>query len=118
MDPFTVGTVALLVAGFLRAGKKREAGRLILDKWDESLAPKRGKVGERITIPKRVREALVWVKGGCACEGRGDIECDDGDLEIDHRIPLARGGSNYSDNLDPVCHRHQKWKKTRIGRRD
>jgi 5-methylcytosine-specific restriction endonuclease McrA len=42
--------------------------------------------------------ALVELHGG-RCAYRGE----EGPLEVDHRIPLSRGGSNRIDNILPAC---------------
>jgi 5-methylcytosine-specific restriction endonuclease McrA len=42
--------------------------------------------------------ALVELYGG-RCAYRGE----EGPLEVDHRIPLARGGSNRIENILPAC---------------
>lgn len=41
---------------------------------------------------------------------------DRGDIEVDHILPVARGGSNDESNLQPLCHQCHTRKGNRRGR--
>jgi 5-methylcytosine-specific restriction endonuclease McrA len=45
---------------------------------------------------------------GNVCAYRGEV----GPLEPDHRVPLARGGTNFIDNILPACRRCNAEKHT------
>lgn len=63
-------------------------------------------------IPDAVKAAVIVRCGGrCVNCGRTD------DLQIDHRIPVARGGTSDESNLDALCGRcnRRKSKKMRAG---
>jgi 5-methylcytosine-specific restriction endonuclease McrA len=49
---------------------------------------------------------LAHHEGSCACCGSKIL------VEIDHRIPLTRGGSNLIDNILPACRRCNRRKGT------
>jgi 5-methylcytosine-specific restriction endonuclease McrA len=54
--------------------------------------------GRRERIPQPVK-VLIWQRDGGRC-----VACDsDSDLEFDHIIPLAMGGSNSERNLQLLC---------------
>src|SRR5439155_15843332 len=60
------------------------------------------------TIPARIRTALENRDPTCvvpACDARRD-------LEIDHRVPRARGGSTTLGNLARLCRWHHHLKST------
>ena len=41
---------------------------------------------------------------------------DSGDIEIDHIVPLAKGGTNDESNLQPLCHQCHSRKGAKRGR--
>ena len=47
---------------------------------------------------KEWQELVAKYDGKCLCCGRGDLP-----MSVDHVIPLSRGGSNYIDNIQPLC---------------
>ena len=47
----------------------------------------------------------------CACCGRSESDVQ---LTVDHIIPLARGGTNYLDNLQILCKSCNSRKRDRI----
>lgn len=52
----------------------------------------------RETVPKAVREE-VWRRDGAKC-----VECGSNkNLEYDHMVPIARGGSNSARNIRLLC---------------
>lgn len=76
-----------------------------LTKRVESARNRSVKLGAKGCFTKKFVENL-YVKqfGRCACCG----ELLEGVYEIDHIIPLSRGGSNFPDNiqlLKPTCNR-------------
>lgn len=51
--------------------------------------------------PQRVARIFAANDGRCHCCGRKLGPADD--YEIDHKIALARGGTDDDDNLAPIC---------------
>ena len=49
--------------------------------------------------------AAEWLALVEQCQGRCAYCGETGPLEADHRIPLARGGTNNIDNILPACRR-------------
>lgn len=35
-------------------------------------------------------------------------------LEVDHVIPVSRGGANNTSNLQPLCQKCNNWKRARV----
>jgi len=67
-------------------------------------------------IPARVRDA-VFVRDGGACTfvGRGGRRCGSTDaLQVDHIVPVARGGIAAMDNLRLLCAHHNRLEAERI----
>ena len=56
--------------------------------------------------PKDLRRLLA---SPCAVHG-----CQDREIQIDHVIPLARGGSHGVGNLQPLCAHHNQSKHTKL----
>lgn len=73
----------------------REHPEVVLAKWQNYRARKRDAEGS-FTAAEWL--ALVAAHQGC-CAYCGEA----GALEADHRIPLARGGSNFIENILPAC---------------
>ena len=81
---------------------------------------KKGQFGFSLEPPRRTKrkrmaravERAIYEKhkGKCAICGR-KIEFSDGD--IDHKKPLAKGGSDRPSNLQWLCHRCNKLKGSR-----
>lgn len=69
--------------------------------------------GQRITIPTSLKQ-MVWKKskGQCCYQyPKTGKRCDSRFwLEIDHIVPLAKGGSNDLSNLQLLCRAHNQWK--------
>ena len=66
-------------------------------------------------IPDRVRERVLE-RASYQCEYRGSEGCrctQRTGLEIDHREPFARGGSNSESNLRVLCKRHNGFQAER-----
>lgn len=57
----------------------------------------------RWRIPKRWRE-LVLRKAGWKCEECGTRD----DVQVEHVVPVAFGGSNEPGNLSALCGRHNR----------
>lgn len=63
----------------------------------------------REPIPEDVR-MFVWRRDGGRC-----VECGSNkNLEFDHLIPVAEGGSNTERNLQLLCETHNRQKGKRI----
>lgn len=65
----------------------------------------------------RATQALLWTKHNGACAYRDPISgkrCNSTHaLQIDHRVALAKGGSNDPENLALLCANHNLWKADR-----
>lgn len=67
------------------------------------------KSGKRIPIPASVRE-YVFQRDGFRCRGCGKSSTEV-QLQIDHIIPIAQGGSNDISNLQTLCKTCNRRKK-------
>lgn len=95
----------------LAAARKRydrEASRIILLNWRHR-NPEQAKLNARLRDYRRRnapgRHSLkdwLWVKemfgSACAMCCRTDLP-----LTEDHKIPISKGGTNYIDNIQPLC---------------
>lgn len=72
---------------------------------------KERKSGERILIPAAVRE-YVFQRDGFRCRGCAKSP-PEVQLQIDHIIPIAQGGSNDISNLQTLCKTCNRRKKDR-----
>lgn len=73
-----------------------------------AVTPPRLPPGVRVALPAPIKRA-VWTRAGGRCEfaAQGRRCSSRHRLEIDHRTPLARGGSNDLANLRLLCREHQ-----------
>jgi 5-methylcytosine-specific restriction protein A len=59
----------------------------------------------------RLRSQVLSANPLCVhCRAQGRVEAA---TEVDHRVPLWRGGSNDVGNLDPICGLHHAEKTAR-----
>lgn len=72
--------------------------------------------GQRTPLPAALRHQ-VYLRDGGVCQQR----MPDGSrcgatrmLEVDHRVPVARGGTNALDNLELVCREHNTLRSHRL----
>jgi hypothetical protein len=67
-------------------------------------------------IPAAIRDAVfARDKGRCAYIGSNGRRCDaTHNLQVDHVIPYARGGTNSVHNLRLLCERHNKLEAERV----
>ena len=77
---------------------QRKRGKRYLDQgiWDALCRVERGKVGWEV-------RKEVFTRDGCVCQkcrGRFPISM----LEVDHIIPISKGGKSTMDNLQTLCH--------------
>ena len=66
----------------------------------------------RVKIPAATRHK-IWLRDGgyCTQELSPGIACDSRMmLEVDHIVPVARGGLNHLDNLTLKCRHHNQWR--------
>ena len=68
-------------------------------------------------IPARIRRA-VFKRDGLACTDHDPItgrRCGSQfALELDHRIPFAKGGLHSAENLTARCRAHNQWAAQQI----
>ncbi len=71
---------------------------------------------KRRAIPAAVRDRVYERDGGrCTFVGVEGERCDGRhDLEIDHRCPVARGGTNAIENLRLLCAAHNRFEAERV----
>lgn len=91
--------------------KNYEAGRSEIDflKSRSDKSSEKSKTG-REPIPERVRNE-VWRRDGGKCVECGSVY----NLEFDHAIPVAKGGSNTARNLRILCEPCNRRKSDSIG---
>lgn len=68
------------------------------------------KAVRRVKIPDRVRRE-VYAADGWRCVVCGTSE----NLEIDHIMPVSKGGTDERSNLQTMCAHHNRKKGARIG---
>jgi hypothetical protein len=68
-------------------------------------------------IPRRIK-SLVWTKQKGKCSFKDPLTgktCESSHgVQIDHRHPVSRGGTNEHQNLTLLCAGHNQWKGNRI----
>jgi hypothetical protein len=91
--------------------KNYEAERSEIDflKSRAGESPSKSEAG-RDHIPERIRNE-VWRRDGGKCAECGSVY----NLEFDHVIPVAKGGSNTARNLRILCEPCNRRKSARIG---
>ena len=68
----------------------------------------------RITIPLKVRWAVLKRDNyRCVCCGASPSSDHHVELEVDHILSVARGGTNEPENLQTLCHKCNQGKKDR-----
>lgn len=70
---------------------------------------------ERIVIPPSGRK-YVYERDNFQCQSCGK-KATETQLNVDHIIPLAKGGSNDLSNLQTLCYQCKKAKSSRCDRR-
>ena len=74
--------------------------------WDAICRVERGKVSNRMRFS-------IYERDGYRCRNCG-VSQRYADLEIDHIIPIAKGGKSDYDNLQTLCHKCNVYKGDRI----
>lgn len=64
------------------------------------------------TLWRRTRLAVIW-RDGLVC-GICGMQIDPSDVQIDHRIPVSRGGTSDLENLRPTHSRCNQLKGDRL----
>lgn len=77
---------------------KFEAGKY-LEAFEQRTKPQIS----RVPIPPKIRHQVFERDGFRCCDCGASPQEEDVRLEVDHKIPLARGGSNDIDNLRTLC---------------
>ncbi|MBI2886633.1 MAG: HNH endonuclease [Chloroflexi bacterium] len=106
MEPVTlaaiIGAISLVVKS---THEGRERATNVLRTWDDGLRRSKGLAGKRVSIPPHVRQAILTLRGRRCTYGGVFSDCD-GSLHVDHVRSLTDGGTNYSENLQVVCQKH------------
>jgi len=67
----------------------------------------------RINIPPEVRK-YVFERNSYQCQSCQKIDLTAKNLQVDHIIPLAQGGSNDCSNLQTLCAKCNREKSSKI----
>jgi len=67
----------------------------------------------RINIPPEVRK-YVFDRNNYQCQSCQTIDLSAKNLQVDHIIPLAQGGSNDFSNLQTLCAKCNRAKSSKI----
>lgn len=78
------------------------------------LAVEFGPPGKRVNIPSHIR-AAVWNKTGGNCWYCKKPTTPYDDFQVDHVIPVSKGGANRIDNLVPCCKSCNSTKRASTG---
>jgi 5-methylcytosine-specific restriction endonuclease McrA len=60
------------------------------------------------------RDLLYWYGHRCLCCGRHALQTPELALEADHVVPIARGGTNWITNIQPLCRSCNARKRIKI----
>jgi 5-methylcytosine-specific restriction endonuclease McrA len=102
--PYVTGALAGTVLGLAVA-----LGLIALWRWRNAGQPVRHVAPLRQAIPERVRHE-VWRRDRGSC-----VECGSrARLEFDHIIPVSRGGSNTTRNIELRCEPCNRRKGARV----
>lgn len=77
----------------------------------------------RVSLPAATRRRILE-RDEHICRACGGARCGNRDLEVDHVVPVAEGGTDHDDNLQALgawpCHREKSDEERRRGlaRRD
>lgn len=69
------------------------------DEVTESAVP----VAQRVPVPKRLR-FFILQRDRFRCQLCGAMASDGAQLEVDHKVPVAKGGKTTPENLWTLCH--------------
>lgn len=69
--------------------------------------------GERVPIPKSLRYEIM-VRDDFACQLCGRKQVNGTELEVDHKLPVSKGGTNETCNLWTLCDACNSGKSDRI----
>ena len=92
------------IAANAEAWRKANAGRV--RSHSATRKARKKQQGAFTVAPKDLRRLLA---SPCAVHG-----CQDREIQIDHIVPLARGGSHGIGNLQPLCAHHNQSKHTKL----
>lgn len=92
------------IAANAEAWRKANAGRV--RHHAATRKARKSQQGAFAIAPKDLRRLLA---SPCAVDG-----CQNREIQIDHIIPLARGGSHGMGNLQPLCAHHNQSKHTKL----
>jgi hypothetical protein len=105
----------------IQAMRREEAELALVPGSAASRRPAAGRTeklpsGTRVHLPRAIQRA-VWSKAAGRCEYERDgHRCSSRyRLEIDHRVPLSRGGANSPDNLRLLCRVHNTQQARAMG---
>ena len=90
---FTIEEIQKLIT---RVEQKQGSYYLDNEIWESICRVERGKVSNRIRF-------AIYKRDGYRCKMCGKSG-DNNNLEIDHIIPISKGGKSTFDNLQTLCH--------------
>ena len=86
-------------------------------KFGKTPAPRRARTSRaRRTVPRAVRRQVVARDGArCAFVAQDGRRCDEtGFLELDHVVPVSRGGQATAESVRVLCRAHNQYEAERI----
>ena len=99
-ETFKVGDIKTIIK---QLNQKRGDFYFNRDIWDALCRVERGKVTNKMRF-------LIYKRDGYRCRKCGSEK----DLEIDHIVPIAKGGKSTLDNLQTLCKKCNKEKSSNI----
>jgi len=89
-----------------KAWREANAGYVKADKANYGSRRRAKRLGlEHGVLPSQLRTLLEWQDGKCAYCGKA------GKLELDHKVPMSKGGAHSIDNVQWLCHWHNQDKR-------
>jgi hypothetical protein len=86
-------------------------------KFGKTRAPRAARAcsDDRYVPPAARRQAVARDGLRCSFEAEDGRRCEEtGFLELDHRLPVARGGAGTADNVRVLCRAHNQYEAERI----
>ena len=107
----------LALEALLDRVERRKLGKTSAPRQARTGAPRAARTDSRRRyVPREVRRQVVARDGlRCTFVGEDGRRCEEiGFLELDHLVPVARGGAATCDNLRVLCRSHNRYQAERI----